>query len=187
MKRLRSLRRPLPSIRSRSNRIPGRGNIVFFPQIGSNAVNVDLHTADPSLRSTFGAGAAQVQNGSGGAYANGSLPAPIIQAAQFDLPDLSTPYILLAAPDNLDPIRQAGWLSDSIATNAIRNEYFTDPTVGAVTDWTFTMRYPSLPRGGLTTAQQRRFVRTRTTWARGRGSTSTRRTPRLVRTRRSAS
>lgn len=120
-------------------RIPGRGNIVFFPQVGSNAVNVDFHTADPSLRSTFGAGAAQVQNGSGGAYSNGALTAPIIQAAQFDLPDLSTPYVLLAVPDNLDPIRQAGWLSDSIAANAIRNEYFTDPTVGAVTDWTFTM------------------------------------------------
>lgn len=120
--------------------IPARGAIVFFPQTGANATNPDFHTADPSLRTTFGATPDQVQNGSGGAFVNGSLTAPIIQAAMFDLPDLSTPYLLnLGTPDNLDPIRQAGYLSNTIAANHIRNEYFTDPSVSAVTDWTFTM------------------------------------------------
>ena len=119
--------------------VPGRGNIVFFPQTGAAAATPNLHTADPSLRTVWGAAAGQVQNGSGGAYSNGALTAPIVQAAQFDFPDLSTPYLMTFGLDPIDPITQAGWLSDAIATTAIRNEYFTDPTVNAVTDWTFTM------------------------------------------------
>lgn len=118
--------------------VPGHGNIVFFPQTGAGAATPDLFTADPSLRTVLG-GATGVQNGSGGAYAGGTVP--VITAAQFDLPDLSTPYLLLGAypPVVSDPIVQASWLTDSMATMAIRNEYFTDPTVNAVTDWAFSM------------------------------------------------
>jgi hypothetical protein len=121
--------------------LPSRGNIVFFPQTGANAATPDLHTADPSLRTVFGAAATNVQNGLGGAYSNGALPAPIITAAQFDLPDLSTPYGLLIAypPVAADPIAQAGELTDSISARFVRNEYFTDPSVSAVTDWAFSM------------------------------------------------
>lgn len=121
--------------------IPARGNIVFFPQTGSNNPSPDLFTSDPSLRTSWGAGATQVQNGSGAAFSNGSFTAPIITAAQFDLPDLSTPYTLLGAypPVAGDPIRQAGQLTDSIAARFVRNEYFTDPSVSAVTDWAFSM------------------------------------------------
>lgn len=122
--------------------VPARGNIVFFPQTGAAVgAAADLFTADPSLRRIFGAGATNVQDGLGGAYSNGALPAPIIAAAKFDLPDLSTPYLSLGAypPVNTDPIDQAAVLTDSMATMAIKNEVFTDPSVNAVTDWAFSM------------------------------------------------
>jgi hypothetical protein len=121
--------------------LPDRGNIVFFPQTGAAAPTPDLFTADPSLRTSWGAGATQVQNGSGAAYSNGALTAPIITAAMFDLPDLSTPYTLLAAypPVAADPILQAGRLTNSLSTRVIRNEFFTDTGVNAVTDWAFSM------------------------------------------------
>jgi hypothetical protein len=122
--------------------VPGRGNIVFSPQTGAAVgAAADLFTADPSLRRIFGAAATDVQDGFGAAYSNGVLPAPIIAAAKFDLPDLSTPYLVLGAypPVNTDPIDQAAQLTDSMATMAIRNEVFTDPSVNAVTDWAFSM------------------------------------------------
>ncbi|MFC5500514.1 cell surface protein [Caenimonas terrae] len=116
----------------------GRGNIVFFPQVAGGATTPDSFTADPALRTVAG-GATGVQNGSGGAYAGGTVP--IIAASQFDLPDLSTPYLLLAAypPVAADPINQAEALTRSLAVMNVINEFITDPVIAANTDWVFSL------------------------------------------------
>lgn len=128
---------------------PRRGNIVFFPQTPFTvpATVADLFTADPSLRSTAGTLPGQVSNGAGAAYA-GTLP--IIAAAMFDLPDITTPYLLLAAypPAPVDPINYLVNLQIPLATTAVMNEYLTDPSINAFTDWTFsqpTRRYGVAP------------------------------------------
>ena len=129
---------------------PGRGNIVFFPQTGGAAPTVNFFTADPSLRTFTQAVpvAGDVTNGAGGAYAGGALP--IIQASMFDLPDVSTPYLLLAAypPGYTDPVVQQINLDIALSTFAVSNEYLTDPLINAFTDWTFsqpTRRYNVAP------------------------------------------
>lgn len=127
---------------------PARGNIVFFPQTGTGATTPDLFTADPSLRTTAGIATGDVTNGAGGAYAAGTTP--ILAASQFDLPDMSTPYLLLLAypPSYTDPVSQATALQFSLATTSITNEYLTDPNIGAFTDWVFsqpTRRYAVAP------------------------------------------
>ena len=117
----------------------GRGNIVFFPQVAGAAATPDLYTADPALRTTAGVGPTQVQNGAGLAYAGGTTP--IIAASNFDLPDLSTPYLLLAAypPAAQDPINQAEALTRSLAVMNVINEFITDPEIAANTDWVFSL------------------------------------------------
>ena len=126
---------------------PARGNIVFFPQTGAAAPTPDLFTADPSLRTFAGAAAGQVSNGAAAAYGGVT---PIIAASQFDLPDLSTPYLLLAAypPISTDPVTFARNLTASIQTGSVTNEYLTDTNIGAFTDWVFsqpTRRYNVAP------------------------------------------
>jgi hypothetical protein len=116
----------------------GRGNIVFFPQVSGAAATPDSFTADPALRTVAG-GATGVQNGAGAAYAGGTVP--IVAASQFDLPDLSTPYLLLAAypPVAADPLNQAEALTRSLAVMNVINEYLTDPVIAANTDWVFSL------------------------------------------------
>ena len=95
---------------------PARGNFVHFPQSASQAVTPTFFTADPLLRT--------------GA----------IQAANYDLPDLSTPYTSNNAPTNLNaPLEQAGKLTRSLAVSSITNEYAVDPGITAKTDWVFSM------------------------------------------------
>jgi hypothetical protein len=131
-----------------ANNQPARGNIVFFPQTGAAATTIDRFTSDPSLRTVAGFAAGQVSNGAGAPFA-GALP--IVQASQFDLPDLSTPYLLLAGgypPATTDPFVFVDALQNSLATLSITNEYITDPGIVAFTDWTFsqpTRRYAVAP------------------------------------------
>ncbi len=90
-------------------------NIVFFPQTNDSApIPADAFTADPLLRTA----------------------SPVITPSMFDLPDLSTPYTTTAPTD---PIAQAGLLSTAIATKAVINEFLTDTTIAAGTDWVFSM------------------------------------------------
>ena len=113
----------------------GRGNIVFFPQVGGAAPTPDFFTADPSFR-TVG-----VENGSGGAF---SGAVPIYEAQYFDLPDLSTPYILGLGGGAGAPVVQATALQLALATTSVTNEFLTDKAINAFTDWTFsqpTRRY----------------------------------------------
>jgi hypothetical protein len=116
----------------------GRGNIVFFPQTSAPATTPNSHTADPALRTVAGINPTDVQNGSGGAFAG---TAPIVAASQFDLPDLSTPYLLLGAypPVAADPITQAEALTRALATVNVINEFLGDTSITANTDWVFSL------------------------------------------------
>jgi hypothetical protein len=88
------------------------GNLVYWPQTAALVgAAITNFTADPLLR--------------GGQVA----------ASSYDLPDMSTPYTALTT----DPLVQAGNLSQSIATTSIKNEFFSDQTVAALTDWVFSM------------------------------------------------
>jgi len=98
-----------------NNSIPAvaPGNIVFSPQLSTNAASPMLYTNDPLMVGT----------------------APIVTAANYDLPDLSTPYT-----GTLTPTQQANATAAAIATLAVNNEYLTTtPIITAATDWTFTM------------------------------------------------
>ena len=93
--------------------VPAAGNVVYFPQtstpIGGAAAAV--FTADPLIQ--------------------GSL----INSALYDLPDMSTPYTAAAAT----PEAQAADLANAIAATAVMNEFWTEPSISAETDWVFSM------------------------------------------------
>ena len=89
------------------------GNIVWFPQTTDAPVGaVTGFTADPLLQS---AGFAS-------------------EVANYDFPDLSTPYTL-AAPGT--PEAQANALANALAVRSVMNEYATSN--GFSTDWVFSM------------------------------------------------
>ena len=92
---------------------PAPGNIVFSPQMPTNAATPGTFTNDPLM---IGA-------------------TPIITAANYDLPDLSTPYTTGAATPSI----QANNTAAALATLGVSNEYLTTPSITAATDWTFTM------------------------------------------------
>jgi hypothetical protein len=89
--------------------VAGTGRNVFWPQTATALTPTQIadNTADP----LFIAG--------------------LVEAASYDLPDLSTPYT--AAPGN--PIDQANDLSNAMAVRSVANEYLSSPTIGATTDW----------------------------------------------------
>ncbi|MFP5482184.1 MAG: cell surface protein, partial [Gammaproteobacteria bacterium] len=95
--------------------VSARGNFVHFPQ--SNTVvaggTVDAFTADPLLRGA----------------------APIVTPRNYDLPDMSTPYVTSAA----DPLAQATQLTAALAVQSITNQYANDASITAKTDWVFSM------------------------------------------------
>ena len=105
--------------------VPASGRIVFSAQRADAevAANVNALTNDPLLRVP--------QTGT-----------PKVVAALQDLPDLSTPY--LTAAISADAYAQAELVSGAIATRRVINEYLTDSTISAATDWVFsspTRRY----------------------------------------------
>lgn len=91
---------------------PVKGNVVYFPQTSTSvsAATAAAFTADPLLTQD------------------------IVKGALYDLPDLSTRYAGAATPS-----AQAAALADAIAAKAVMNEYWTDPTIYAATDWVFSM------------------------------------------------
>ena len=91
----------------------GAANIVWFPQTTATptAGAVTTLTSDPLLQS---AGFAS-------------------QVANYDFPDLSTPYVTLA----VNPEFQANALADALGTTSVTNEYLTGN--GFSTDWVFSM------------------------------------------------
>jgi hypothetical protein len=113
--------------------VNGRANFVVFPQSATAYGNADAVTADPLLRtanvclSVLNAAAAACN----GAAATGT---PLIPAAFFDLPDMSTPYV-----GGVTALQQAAILTNALAVNNITNEYATDAIITAKTDWVFSM------------------------------------------------
>lgn len=113
-------------------------NVVFFPQSDAAAGNVDALTADP-LMQTLGASISRF-NPATGAVAGGS-GTPMIAASFYDLPDLSTPYLAVAAPVAPDtaPFAHAQALTAQLAAKSVINEYLTTTSIAATTDWVFSM------------------------------------------------
>ena len=110
------------------------GNVVYWPQTGTavgGAGVVDLYTADPLLRTQ------KVAKYDGAAYVADATPG--YAAAFYDLPDMSTPYSAAAAGGADAPLIQATDLTDAIAASSVTNEYLTDKTIVASTDWVFSM------------------------------------------------
>ena len=112
----------------------GYGNIVLSPQAATpvTAADARLWTSDPLLR-----GGLADNTGT-----DGTPGTPAVSAAQYDFPDLSTPYL------NLDlgallfgdaTRRQATALTQALAVTSVANEYVTDPSILAKTDWIFSM------------------------------------------------
>ena len=104
-----------------------RGNFVHFPQNANAAPTPDNFSADPLFRADStksdytAAGAAK------------------IAAANYDLPDLSTPYTTSALAANLRPLDQATKLAASLKVTSITNQYANDASISAKTDWVFSM------------------------------------------------
>jgi len=117
------------------------GNIVFFPQmnvpynVAGVAASVDAFTADPLLQTTntnivrF--------NGVDGSRLNGS-GVPYITPQFSDLPDLSTPYVANNTTA-VSPRTFAHAVTTLLASTSTVNEYMTTASIGATTDWVFSM------------------------------------------------
>ncbi len=116
------------------------GNVVYWPQTDAlidpaapsiTTSIVELYSADPIFRTAnvYTAGTSGVAT---------KAAAGAVRASYYDMPDMSTPY-LITANTPTSPTDQARTLTDSIATRSIRNEFLTDPTISATTDWLFSL------------------------------------------------
>ena len=99
---------------------PARGRMVLSPQTADPAPGSDLYTNDPLLRSVAGGGSGK------------------LAAKQLDLPDLSTPYVGTSANAVDLPFRYVESVAALLAVKKLRNEFLTDPSINARTDWTLT-------------------------------------------------
>ncbi|MCZ2441628.1 MAG: cell surface protein [Burkholderiales bacterium] len=124
----------------------GYGNVVFSPQAatGVTAVNARAWTTDPLLRG--GVASNSVVDNTGDRLVPGT---PAVTAAQYDFPDLSTPYLnadiapatgrLPTTNNGLETKTQAFLLTQALALNSISNEFNTEAGLAAKTDWVFSM------------------------------------------------
>ena len=121
--------------------VAGRGNFVLFPQLSASVGAPDAYTADPALR-TVAANASTTKDAAG---LVGALPAgytlPVVEAAYYDLPDLSTPYLVPANTPitALGAATQAELLTKQLSVKSITNQYANDASITAKTDWVFSM------------------------------------------------
>lgn len=128
-----------------------QANLVFFPQNGttmsgtktsSDALGavvtstIDAVTADPLLRTNSLRVAAGATT-----WAVPGTPASLITPTNVDLPDLSTPYYATGAATGVPvtALAQAGALTAALAAKSVINEYLTTTSIGATTDWVFSM------------------------------------------------
>ena len=131
----------------------GRGNFVHFPQIDTSvsAASIDQFTADPLLR-TRAYRTDSVLNKTGGKVS----ASVALAAGNYDLPDMSAPYLALAsyAPliagynvptvagytdADFYPLAQAAALTNALAVSSVTNQYANDESISAKTDWVFSM------------------------------------------------
>jgi len=108
------------------NGAPAFANFVHFPQNDQGAPTPNNYTADPLFRSV------NVYNS-----ADQAVTSPTLIAANYDLPDMSTPYIV--APSATAPLTQALNLTNALAVTSITNQYANDASITAKTDWVFSM------------------------------------------------
>ena len=110
-----------------------KGNFVVFPQLADavGSATIDTFTADPLLR-TANIGTKKT---AAGVATDAPTTVPAIDAAFYDLPDLSTPYVTTATT----PLLQAQALTQALAVKTITNQYATDAGISAKTDWVFSM------------------------------------------------
>lgn len=115
--------------RESSGGTAARGRIVFSPQRDESVAiaNINLLTSDPLLRND-----------------GGSPSTARVEAAQYDLPDMSTPYLMAVGGPNIgadvqSPVRQANALTFTLATLSVKNEYVTNADIHGQTDWVFSM------------------------------------------------
>ncbi|WP_044395736.1 hypothetical protein [Acidovorax temperans] len=112
-----------------------KGNFVVFPQLADAVgATIDNFTADPLLR-TANIGTTKT---AAGVASVAPTTVPAIEAAFYDLPDLSTPYVV-AGGTATAPITQAEILTGALAVKTITNQYATDAGISAKTDWVFSM------------------------------------------------
>ena len=122
--------------------VAARGNFVLFPQLSAAVATPDNFTADPALRTVV----ANVNTSKDNLGVTPvALPVgytlPVVSAAYYDLPDLSTPY-LVAATTPTTPAgaaKQAELLTQALAVKSITNQYANDAGISAKTDWVFSM------------------------------------------------
>lgn len=107
----------------------GRGNFVHFPQNATAAPTPETFSSDPLFRVAFTRD-----------QSNAAVTTAAIAAANYDLPDMSTPYTLNAAGAAVVNTRiQAYNLTRALAVTSITNQYANDSTISAKTDWVFSM------------------------------------------------
>ncbi|PTT16080.1 cell surface protein [Acidovorax sp. HMWF029] len=105
----------------------GRGNFVHFPQNATAAPTPESFTSDPLFRVAFTRD-----------NANAAVTTAALRAANYDLPDLSTPYTAVAGVA-VDTRVQAFNLTQALAVTSITNQYANDASISAKTDWVFSM------------------------------------------------
>ncbi|RYF31855.1 MAG: hypothetical protein EOO23_01185 [Comamonadaceae bacterium] len=103
---------------------------MHFPQNANTAAAPDATTADPLFRT------ANVYGATGTLASAGTLPK--IAAANYDLPDMSTPYTIVGGVA-VSPLVQATNLTDALSVRSINNQYANDQVINAKTDWVFSM------------------------------------------------
>lgn len=130
-----------------TNNRPGFGNIVFSPQLANPVTVADARTmtADPLLRG----GVVDSETAPRGIPALPTAATSYVSPALYDFPDLSTPYLnadlvggVLA--NGVATKRQTSRLTDAYAVSSVMNEFVTDASLLAKTDWVFssaTRRY----------------------------------------------
>jgi hypothetical protein len=108
--------------------VQGYANITFFPQQSGevDATQVNNFTSDP----IFVGGIRRNAAGTG----FDAVAVPPVKALFFDFPDLSTPL----SPGAL-PTEQANGLSGALAVTSVSNEYTTEASIDASTDWVFSL------------------------------------------------
>ncbi|HNT38927.1 MAG TPA: cell surface protein [Rubrivivax sp.] len=130
--------------------LPGWGNVVFSPQLATPVAvaAARLVTADPLLRG----GVPDSENAVLPAVVRGTPVLPTaatsyVAPAMYDFPDLSTPYLqgsIGSMGNGVATRLQASLLTDAYAVTSVMNEFVTDVSLLAKTDWVFssaTRRY----------------------------------------------
>lgn len=103
------------------------GNLVFWPQkFGTPTIPGGLAVVDQSVT------------------ADPLLTKSIVAIQQFDLPDLSTPYVIADGTGIGAAVTRADASTALLAVTSIKNQFVTTSDINAVTDWLFsqpTRRY----------------------------------------------